>query len=111
MYTETTQCAHPIYAEPTRKLYDVLGMTSNLALGSKKPDYLTKSTLVVTLQSIVKTIASGRDAFKGGDVKQIGGEYLFEGGEVRWCHRMENTRDHAEVEVLREVLGLAKETK
>lgn len=80
-------------------------------MGSKKPDYLTKSMLAVTVQSIVKTIASGTDALKGGDVKQIGGEFLFEGGEVVWCHRMQNTRDHAEVEVLREVLGLEKEKK
>ena len=84
-------------------------MTSNLSFGPKKPDYLQKSTLAVTWQSIVKTISSGRDAFKGGDVKQIGGEFLFQGGEVQWCHRMQNTRDHAEVEVLREVLGLEKE--
>ncbi|KAI4127857.1 MAG: hypothetical protein LQ347_004427 [Umbilicaria vellea] len=110
-YVQMTSCVYPIYAEPSRKLYDMLGMTSNLSMGSKKPDYLTKSMLAVTVQSIVKTIASGTDALKGGDVKQIGGEFLFEGGEVVWCHRMQNTRDHAEVEVLREVLGLEKEKK
>ncbi len=53
----------------------------------------------------LKQIGSGL-ALKGGDQKQVGGEFLFEGGEVRWCHRMRNTRDHVEVPELREVLGL-----
>lgn len=63
-------------------------------------------------------------------MKQVGGEFLFEpitdvmqspivpspNGEskeeyfeeekkVTWCHRMKNTRDHAEIPELREVLG------
>ena len=69
----------------------------------------------------------------GLDWHQVGGEFLFEpvnmstpivspadeenkqlGGAVRyveekritWCHRMKNTRDHAELPELREVLGL-----
>lgn len=111
MYIETTNCIFPIYAEPTRKLYDIFSMTSNMALGPKKPDYIQKSPLVTTLQSIVKAISSGRDALKGGDFKQVGGEFLFQGGEVKWCHRMQNTRDHAEVDVLKEVLGMDKEKK
>ncbi len=43
---------------------------------------------------------------KGGDYKQVGGEFLWESGEVVWCHRMRNTRDHAEIQVLRDRLGL-----
>lgn len=66
---------------------------------------------MTTLQSILRTVSAGRDALKGGDFKQIGGEFLFESGEVKWCHRMENTRDHAELEVLREVLGVEEEKK
>lgn len=41
-----------------------------------------------------------------GDYKQNGGEYLFEDGELKWCHRMKTTSDHAEVKELKEVLGL-----
>lgn len=82
--------------------------------------------------------------WKGGDMQQVGGEFLFEpvekatpicspdvdAGEKRlgegetgvngylggtgfveakrvvWCHRMRNTRDHAELPEVREVLGL-----
>lgn len=47
---------------------------------------------------------------KLGDVKK-GEEGMLEIGNVMekhvtWCHRMKNTRDHAEIPELREVLGL-----
>ena len=58
------------------------------------------------MQSIFQGLASGRKAFKGGDYWQVGGEFLFEDGEPKWCHRMSNTRDHAEVPQLRKQLGL-----
>jgi hypothetical protein len=47
-----------------------------------------------------------RDVVKGGNIFQIGGEFLFEEGEVVWCHRMRNYRNHAEVSVIRKVLEL-----
>lgn len=47
-----------------------------------------------------------RDVVKGGNIFQIGGEFLFEEGEVVWCHRMRNYRNHAEVDVIRRVLEL-----
>ena len=47
-----------------------------------------------------------RDIVKGGNIFQIGGEFLFEEGEVVWCHRMKNYRNHAEVSVIRRMLEL-----
>ena len=41
-----------------------------------------------------------------GDYKQNGGEYLFENGDLKWCHRMKTTSDHAEIKAVKEVLGL-----
>jgi len=105
MYTDTTECPFPIYADPTRKLYDTLGMTRTFELGSK-PDYIQKSIFYTTVASIMQGLKSGQHALKGGDFKQIGGEFLFENGEVTWCHRMRNTRDHAEIPDLRKVIGL-----
>ena len=46
---------------------------------------------------------------KGGDYWQVGGEFLFENGQVTWCHRMKNTRDHAALSDLRKKLGLDEE--
>lgn len=53
-----------------------------------------------------KLVIRKRDVVKGGNIFQIGGEFLFEEGEVVWCHRMKNYRNHAEVDVIRKVLEL-----
>ncbi|MCJ1412717.1 hypothetical protein MMC19_006815 [Ptychographa xylographoides] len=105
-YAETTNCTFPIYADPTKKLYKLLGMTRTLTLGDHRPDYMQKSLMSVMLQSIYQGLTKGRQAFRGGDYWQVGGEFLFEDGEAVWCHRMQNTRDHAEVPELRKQLGL-----
>lgn len=79
MYTEATGCPYPIYADPTRRLYQELGMIKTLALG-QRPAYASKSLLKSSLESIVqgvKQIRSGL-AIRGGDQRQIGGEFLFE---------------------------------
>ncbi|KXX74177.1 Thioredoxin-like protein AAED1 [Madurella mycetomatis] len=79
MYAAATGCPFPIYADPTRKLYDELGMVRSLALGDR-PAYTKQHLLKSSVQSIVqglKQIPSGL-ALKGGDHRQIGGEFLFE---------------------------------
>lgn len=86
MYTEATSCPFPIYADPTRKLYDLLGMTRTFSLGSK-PDYMHTNMLINSVQSIFQGIGTGRHALKGGDLKQVGGEFLFENGECTWASR------------------------
>jgi len=105
MYVQTTSCPFPVYADPTHKLYDYLGMTRTLNLG-KKPNYIHSNLFVTSVQSIVQSLKTGDKALKGGDFKQVGGEFLFENGEAKWVHRMRNTRDHAEIEEIRQVLGL-----
>jgi hypothetical protein len=105
MYIATTSCPFPVYADPSHKLYDYLGMTRTLNLG-KKPNYIHSNLFVTSVQSVVQSLKTGDKALKGGDFKQVGGEFLFEDGKVKWVHRMRNTRDHAEIEDLRRVIGL-----
>lgn len=105
MYTEATGCPFPIYAEPTRKIYDHLGMTRTFDLGTK-PAYMHTNVLINSVQSIFQGLSTGRKALKGGDFKQVGGEFLFENGECTWVHRMKTTRGHAEVSEIRSLLGL-----
>lgn len=79
MYAESTGCPFPIYADPTRRLYQELGMVRTLALG-ERPAYMKKSLLKSSIESIVqglKQIPKGL-ATKAGDQRQIGGEFLFE---------------------------------
>lgn len=105
MYAQATACPFPIYADPSRKLYDVLGMTRTLELG-KKPEYIHSNLFITSVQSVMQGLKTGNKALKGGDFKQVGGEFLFEDGKPVWVHRMRNTRDHTEIEDLRGVLGL-----
>lgn len=105
-YLKETNCPFPIFADPTKKLYHLLGMTRTLNMGSKAPDYMHDSVVVNAVKSIFQEFRAGRNMLKGGDIYQVGGEFLFEDGKVTWCHRMRNTRDHAEVSELKAVLGL-----
>ena len=126
-YVELTGCTYPVYADPTQKLYSALDMTRTLSLGSKDPAYINHTLVSGALKSIVqglKRIGSG-DILQAGDMRQVGGEFMYEvkgsgtavdkaktgNGDLKkltvtWCHRMKNTRDHAEISDLRRVLGL-----
>ncbi|KAM0805546.1 AhpC/TSA antioxidant enzyme-domain-containing protein [Usnea florida] len=105
MYIHETGCPFPIYADPSRKLYRLLRMTSTLSLG-KSPQYMQRSVLSMAVSSFIQELKSGRNMLSGGDFRQVGGEFFFQSGKVTWCHRMRNTRDHAEIPVVRQQLGL-----
>ncbi|KAL6715429.1 hypothetical protein ACLMJK_006390 [Lecanora helva] len=106
MYYRQTDCPFPIYADPTRKLYDMLGMTKTLSLGPSAPDYMRRSVFSMAVSSFLQEMRSGRKMLSGGDYRQVGGEFVFSGGKVTFCKRMRNTRDHAEVPEVRKHLGL-----
>ncbi|KAJ9624621.1 hypothetical protein H2204_010803, partial [Knufia peltigerae] len=164
-YAALTQCAYPVYADPSTQLYDMLGMHKTLSMGGKQPEYIQHNLVSGAVKSawqIVKRVGNG-DALDGGDWYVNGGEFLFvyrDGGssmnqssskvmhklgsssnsspprpgsrtrsssretshaagssssslsssssssrskpgwEVRWCHRMLNSRDHTELQDL-----------
>ncbi|QIW99898.1 hypothetical protein AMS68_005416 [Peltaster fructicola] len=62
---------------------------------------LKRAEMVARAKSIRK-----RDLIRGGNPLQIGGEFLFEDGEVIWCHRMRHYRNHVEVSDIRRLLDL-----
>lgn len=105
MYTKETSCPFPIYADPTKELYKVLGMTRSLDLGPKSPEYMQMSLPTAIITSFLQALRAGSKALKGGSFDQLGGEFILEDGRAVWCHRMKNTRDHAEFCVMRSELG------
>jgi hypothetical protein len=120
-YVEALACdppfPYPIYAEPSKGLHEMLGMQYSLSLGSKSPEYMHRSLLRVNLESTVQGLKRlwhrEGDALSGGDMRLNGGEFLVEcdrQGKARvvWCHRMENSRGHVEMEVLRGVIRLGE---
>lgn len=106
MYARETECPYPIYADPSKKLYAQLGMIRTLELGPRSPQYMQCSLPSAIVRAIYQNLKAGRSAFKGGDYWQVGGEFLLEDGQVSWCHRMRNTRDHTEIPEIRRQVGL-----
>lgn len=79
-YVAQTNCPYPVYADPTRRLYNELGMVRTLAMGSR-PAYMQNKTVAHTVMSGIvqglKQVKSGL-VLKMGDQRQVGGEFLFE---------------------------------
>ncbi|KAF2972505.1 hypothetical protein GQX73_g1061 [Xylaria multiplex] len=79
-YVKETGCPFPVYADPTRRLYQELGMVSTLHLG-ERPAYMQNKTVVHTVMSGIrqglKQVTTGL-VTKMGDQRQVGGEFLFE---------------------------------
>jgi len=107
-YAKETNCSFPIYAEPTQKLYSILGMVKTLNPGAK-PKFLKDYGMLGLLAKPFSQILSWGGALKGGDIQQVGGEFLFVNGECVWCHRMKTTRDHIEIDDLKKVMGIVGE--
>jgi hypothetical protein len=113
-YRTRTGCPFPIYTDPTRNLYDKLGMIVSLGPGAEtnQPEYLTVSVGQSVMSSMKNMMTNGvKGIAKGGKFSQNGGEWVFQDGEVKWVRRMRGTADHALVKELREVLGMEAETK
>lgn len=73
-YAKECGSKFPIYADPTQKVYDTLGMIRTLSLGDKRPEYMSFGLFGGIIKGIKNGIRAGGNAFKGGDVRQVGGE-------------------------------------
>lgn len=108
-YKSVTGTVFPIYADPSRQLFKGLGMSRTFDIGSRRPEYMKDISPPAWLAGQVKQVSQVpgfRQKFRGGNPMQVGGEFLWQDGRVRWCHRMRNYRDHTEMEVLRKVLEI-----
>ncbi|KAI1429163.1 AhpC/TSA antioxidant enzyme-domain-containing protein [Xylaria sp. FL1777] len=79
-YVKETGCAFPVYADPTRRLYQELGMARTFSMGPR-PAYLQDKTVAHTVVSgIVQGLRQVKTGLvtKMGDQRQVGGEFLFE---------------------------------
>ncbi|KAL9938649.1 hypothetical protein V8E36_002368 [Tilletia maclaganii] len=88
-----------LYADPKRQLFSALGVTRrSLDMGQKAPAYQKGSTLSMVLHGVAESLGSGLLAFKGGDIAQLGAEFVFDAqGRPTYAHRMVHTRDHTEI--------------
>ena len=104
-----------MYTDPSRALFKKLGMNIGFNVGRQRPEYMGNTGLLSSSRQEMRTIKKSlndpsgmrkRDLLRGGNPMQIGGEFLFENGEVLWCHRMTTYRNHAEIRHLRKLLQL-----
>jgi len=65
----------------------------------------------VAFSSFIQAVTAGRNTLKGGDLWQVGGEFLFENNTVKKCHRMTTTRDHIEMDELKLWIGLTSDAE
>lgn len=78
-YLTLTECPFAIYADPSTRLYDILGMHRTLSMGPKKPEYIQHSIFGNAVKSawqILRRVGNG-DANSGGNLDVNGGEFLF----------------------------------
>jgi len=108
-------CPYSIYSDRSKHVYTALGMTLrtfNPGPAADKGAYIKHSMTGNIVQGFVSGMALPLKA--PGDQMQIGGEFVLGPGlEVKFCHRMKSTRDHALIEdVLASVdIDVAKETE
>jgi hypothetical protein len=106
-YRRITGIQFPIYADPTRRLYKALGMGWSLNAGLRC-DYMHGITEYRWWKGQIQQFREEENylKLKGGNILWVGGEFLFRGGEVVWCSRMKNFRDHSGVMVIKRLLGV-----
>lgn len=97
------------FADPELELYHALGVTKrSLELGDGGSHH--KESFAKNLfSSVGEIVKSGSGALKGGDFKQLGGEFVWsKEGEVVFAHRMRHTKDHSELSALEEAATQTK---
>jgi len=106
-YRRRTGCPFPIYTDPTRTLYKILGMTWTLNMG-QRVSYMGNMTEIEWLGGQFKQFRETENGlkFKAGNPLWIGGEFLVENGEVKWCRRMRNYRGHSDIDLVKTLLGV-----
>ncbi|KZW02979.1 hypothetical protein EXIGLDRAFT_828759 [Exidia glandulosa HHB12029] len=107
-YKELTQFHGEMYADPTRKLYDVLGATSNLGQADKKPSYIQHGFFYNAVRSLWRGfITQPTTLGKQGKFSQLGADLVLgPGNTCTFSYRMRNTQDHIEVQELMKHAGV-----
>jgi len=110
-YKRDSEFKGEIYANPDGKLYDALGMISNLRTtprGEEKRSYLKRGLLGTTLWSIWRgPFKSPSHIGKQGNISQLGGDFIFGPGiRCSYLSRMRHTEDHVEVSELMKAAGV-----
>jgi len=112
MYKEMTGFGLPIYANPSKELYVVLGMTKRTLEGAPKGEqkkaYIKHGFTGYLFGGLWNgPMKHPEHIMAAGDPSQLGGEFIFEPGpNVEFASRMKHTADHTDVKDLMEKAGV-----
>jgi len=111
--TKILKSPFELYTDPFLKLHSALGMTLKTLDGgpeAERGEYIKHGALVGTLNVIGRAVVHMPPHVivrKGGDIKQLGGEFVMGPGlRCGYAHRMGNTRNHASIRRVAEQAGV-----
>lgn len=95
-YRKHLACPFPIYTDPTRKLQDALGILPAPLSGRESPAR-QKFLLRLNRAFDMFVAAAKMTSFRGGDRRQLGGEFIMMESSCSFAHRMRLPADHTPV--------------
>lgn len=98
-YRKHLACPFPIYTDPTRKLQDALGILPAPLSGRDSP---SRQRFLLRLNRAFDMFvaAAKMTSFRGGDRRQLGGEFIMMESSCSFAHRMRLPADHTPVPAL-----------
>ncbi|KAF8150726.1 hypothetical protein B0H34DRAFT_638972, partial [Crassisporium funariophilum] len=100
-----------VYTDPTLAIYSTLGMgqkgdASDIA--SRDGGYVKHGLMGGIAMVVVRAIKVGMPVWeKGGDIGQLGGEFIFGPGlTCSYAHRMQTTKGHAPIQDVLQAAGI-----
>lgn len=102
-YRKHLACPFPIYTDPTRKLQDALGILPAPLSGN---DSVARQKFLLRLNRAFDMFvaATKMSSFRGGDRRQLGGEFIMMESSCSFAHRMRLPADHTPVPTLLKAL-------
>lgn len=101
---EETSDSFPVYSDPSAKIYEKLAMKRTWDGFKNPPPYSYESFPSALFKDLKQRWKRGWGALRGGPGNQHGGEWIFQGGKLKYAHRMEAVNDHLTADQLLNIL-------
>ncbi|KAF7428262.1 hypothetical protein PC9H_007483 [Pleurotus ostreatus] len=99
-YRKIFRTPFQVYTDPTHRVYDALGMTTEVADEFTAPGgYVRHGVFSGIAMVVANALKVGMPVWeRGGDISRLGGEFILGPGiTCSFAHRMQNPRSHAPI--------------
>ncbi|KAJ6596664.1 AhpC/TSA antioxidant enzyme-domain-containing protein, partial [Mycena sp. CBHHK59/15] len=106
-YRQIFHTPFALYTDPTRNVYNALGMTLHTTEKGSKGSYVLHGFFGGIKMVLTNAVKVGMPVWKeGGKISQLGGEFILGPGmHCSWAHRMRYTRSHTPILQVIEAAG------